>query len=319
MPGISVNSKAHEIVHKMISEGERLRIHEERLPSGTTVVDAGVTTSGGYSAGLYVTEICMGGLCECQIYEEDFDGLVLPSIHVSTDHPAISTLGSQFAGWQIKVGNYFAMGSGPARALALKPKELYERIEYRDEADVAVLVLETNEKPNDDVARFIAQHCHVTPEKLYLVLTPTSSLAGSVQISGRIVETGIHKLSELGLDPKTVISGSGVAPIALPHPKSARAMGRTNDMVLYGGRAYLTVSCDDENTLSQLVAKAPSKFSRDYGRPFYDAFKSAGFDFYKIDPHLFAPATILVNNVETGNSFVAGEVNSKILRKSLGL
>lgn len=303
----------------MVSESERLQIREERLPSGATVIDAGVAVKGGYAAGLYVTQICMGGLCECQIYEEDFDGLVLPSIHVSTDHAAISTLGSQFAGWQIKVGNYLAMGSGPGRALALKPKELYQKIGYKDEADVAILVLETDEKPSDEVAKFIAQHCRVTTENLYLVLTPTSSIAGLVQVSGRIVETGIHKLSELGLDPKTIISGSGVAPIALSHPKSAKALGRTNDMILYGGRVYLTVSCDDENTLSQLVAKAPSRSSKDYGQPFYETFKSVGFNFYEIDPHLFAPAMILVNNMKTGNSFVAGEVNSEILRRSLGL
>ena len=40
-----------------------------------------------------------------------------PFIDVNTDFPSISCLGAQKAGWTVKVGNYFAMGSGPARAL----------------------------------------------------------------------------------------------------------------------------------------------------------------------------------------------------------
>ncbi len=41
-------------------------------------------------------------------------------------------LGSQFAGWRIKDGDSIAIGSGPVRALALKPKDVYEEIGYKD-------------------------------------------------------------------------------------------------------------------------------------------------------------------------------------------
>ncbi|RJS80966.1 methenyltetrahydromethanopterin cyclohydrolase, partial [Candidatus Bathyarchaeota archaeon] len=38
--------------------------------------------------------------------------------------------------------------------------------------------------------------------------------------------------------------------------------------------------------------------------------------FYKIDPNLFAPAIIIVNNVKTGKTFKAGKINPQILANS---
>ena len=63
---------------------------------------------------------------------------------------------------------------------------------------------------------------------------------------------------------------------------------------------------------------APSSASRDYGRPFYDVFKAANFDFYKVDAGLFAPASVTVNNVKTGTVHRAGKVNMSILRAMMG-
>ena len=318
MVGVSVNRLALSLVEKMIRRREELRIDVERTEEGATVIDVGVKAQGGYLAGKFLTEVCMGGLGETNISSADYGDLTLPTISVFTDQPAISLLGSQFAGWRINVGKYFAMGSGPGRALAQKPKDLYAKINYRDESDVAVVVLEAGEKPPPEALELIAEECGVAPERLYVLVAPTSSIAGSVQISGRIVEMGLHKLTEVGFDPKRVISGYGVAPIAPVHPKFNRAMGRTNDMLLYGGFAYFTVEADDDSKLKELVERVPSSTSRDYGRPFADIFKAAGYDFYKIDASLFAPAVITVNNMRTGATFTAGRVNPEILRQSLG-
>ena len=41
-----------------------------------------------------------------------------PLVQVVTDHPVRACLASQYAGWAIKEGKYFAMGSGPMRAAA---------------------------------------------------------------------------------------------------------------------------------------------------------------------------------------------------------
>jgi methenyltetrahydromethanopterin cyclohydrolase len=46
--------------------------------------------------------------------------------------------------------------------------------------------------PTEEVVEYIAKHCNVDDQNVYIAVAPTSSIAGSVQISARIVETGIH-------------------------------------------------------------------------------------------------------------------------------
>lgn len=320
MVKVSVNKEAEKIVKQLIENPDLYNVKVEKLPSGATIIDAGLEVSGGYLAGLKVTEICLGGLGTVNLtyirYTEDFE---LPAVMVSTDHPAISLLASQFAGWNIKVGDYSAIGSGPARALSIKPKKLYEKIKYKDEADCAVVVLETNKKPTDEVALKISGDCNVKPEKLYMVLAPTASAAGAVQIAGRIVETGLFRLEQLGLNPLTVLHGIGYAPIMPTHPDPNVAMGMANDSLFYGGVTYYLIDVDDDKKLEEMVKNSPSSKAKDYGKPFYEIYKAAGFDFYKIDVALFAPATLSATSKKTGKTFTAGKVNVEVLKRSIGL
>jgi methenyltetrahydromethanopterin cyclohydrolase len=316
---ISVNKHAMQLVREIIARRDELQVKVEKRPKGATITDAGVTAKGGYEAGLMAVRLCMAGLCKVSLSSRTYGDFDLPTVNVATDQPAISTLASQFAGWEIKADGYFGMGSGPARALALKPKDIYVEIEYEDKADTAIIVLESDKLPPDDVISYIASECGVRPSKVYAFVTPTNSLAGGVQISGRIVETGVYKLRKLGLDPKSIIYGFGSAPIPTIHPKSARAMGRTNDALYYGGEAYYTVSFEDDEKLKEIVSKAPSSTAKDYGKPFYDMFKAAGFDFYKIDPNLFAPAVVSVNNVRTGQTFRSGHTNASVLKETMAV
>jgi len=314
---ISVNKLAWELLEKLCAEPELYGVKIEKSALGATIIDAGIKAKGGFKAGKIITEICMGGLAKAEIALQRYGEIELPSILVYTDYPAIATFGSQFAGWQIKEGDYFAIGSGPARALALKPKEIYEKIGYKDDYEKAVIVLETDKPPPEKLVERFIQECHVKPENLAIILTPTASLAGATQVSGRIVETGIHKLSRLGLNPNAVLYACGTAPIPPIHPKFVKAMARTNDAILYGGTAYYIVDYEDEEELKAIVEKAPSKASKDYGKTFLETFKAVNYDFYKIDPDLFAPALVIINNIKTGNAFKAGEINSQILVKSL--
>ena len=316
--GLSVNRLAWKLLEKLCEKADFYEVKVERTASGTTVVDAGINAKGGFEAGKIITEICMGGCGKARITNRKYGELELPAIFVYTDHPTISTLGSQFAGWQIKEEDYFAIGSGPARALALKPKEIYEQIGYRDDFEKAVVVLETDKRPPEKLIDRLAKDCNVKKENLAIILTPTASVAGSTQVSGRIVETGIHKLNKLGLNPKTILYAWGCAPISPIHPKFAQAMARTNDAVLYGGTTYYMVDYENEDELKRILENAPSKASKDYGRPFIEIFKKAEYNFYKIDPNLFAPAVVIVNNVRSGRTFKVGEINSEILLKSLG-
>jgi methenyltetrahydromethanopterin cyclohydrolase len=212
--------------------------------------------------------------------------------------------------------------------LARKPKHLYEKLKYREESDVAVLVLETEKKPPESVVQLIASKCNVTPTNLFLVMFSTTSLAGATQVSGRIVETGLHKLERLGLDPLVVKHAWGYAPIVPLHPKAGDAMGRTNDAILYGGFVSYAVDYEDDAKLESIVNQAPSSASAmlqearrqaDKNPRFLEIFKEAGFDFYKIDPNIFAPAIVNVNNIRTGNSFRAGSFDVDVIKSSLGL
>jgi methenyltetrahydromethanopterin cyclohydrolase len=316
---ISVNKHAMRIVKEILSRRDELQVRVEKRPKGATIIDAGVNAPGGYEAGLMAVKLCMAGLCKVSLSSRTYDDFDLPTINVATDQPPISALASQFAGWDIKTGDYFGMGSGPARALALKPKEIYAEIEYRDKADVAIIVLESDKLPPDDAISYVASECGVRPSKVYVFVTPTNSVAGAVQVSGRIVEIGIYKLRRLGLDPKKIIYAFGSAPIPTIHPKSAKAMGRANDALYYGGETYYTVDFEDDQRLREIVAKAPSSTAAEYGKPFYEIFKAAGFDFYKIDPNLFAPAVVSVNNIRTGQTFRSGQVNAKVLKETMGI
>ena len=314
---VSVNRLAWKLFEKLCQNQDIYNVKVEKTSSGATIVDAGIEAKGGYEAGKIITKICMGGYGKARITSRKYGEWPLPTIFVYTDHPVIATLGSQFAGWQIKEGDYFAIGSGPARALALKPKEIYEKIGYKDSFDKAVVVLETEKRPPKQILELFSKECKVALENLAVILTPTTSLAGATQVAGRIVETGVHKLNKLGLDPKVILNAWGYAPIPPTHPKFAKAMARTNDAILYGGTAYYTVQYEDEEQLKEIIEKAPSNASKAYGKPFLEIFKEANYDFYKIDPNLFAPAQIKINNVNTGKAFKAGEINSTILVNSL--
>ena len=319
MKTLSVNRLGWKLLEKLCENPDFYGVKVQKAGSGTTIVDAGVKAKGGLQAGRIITEICMGGCGKARITSRKYGQFELLSVFVHTDHPAIATLGSQYAGWQISEEGYFAIGSGPARALALKPKEIYREIGYRDDFNKAIVVLETEKFPPATLLERLVSDCKILHENLVVILTPTTSVAGAVQVSGRIVETGIHKLRKLGLSPNAILHAWGCAPIPPIHPKFADAMARANDAILYGGTAYYIVEYEDEEELKKIVKDAPSNASKDYGKPFIEIFKEANYDFYKIDPNLFAPAIVVVNNMKTGATFQSGKVNAEALAKSFGV
>ena len=316
---LSVNALSWKIAERLLSKQAFYGVHASKTNAKATVIDAGVNSPGGFQAGKILTELCMGGAGKAKLGFKAYGDITFPSITVSTDHPAIAALGSQFAGWRIKeVDGSIAIGSGPARALALKPKDVFEEIGYKDASDKAVLTLESNNLPSDMLIEKVTTVCNIKAPNLIAVVAPTASIAGLTQVTGRIVEVGIHKLRMLGLSPKTIKYACGYAPIPPLGKDFEVAMARTNDAILYGGTVYCTVEYDDEAALQKIVEQAPSKTSRDYGKPFLQIFREAGRDFYKIDHNLFAPAALVVNNAHTGNIFKAGEINAKVLAESLG-
>jgi methenyltetrahydromethanopterin cyclohydrolase len=311
-----MNELASEIADRLAEQEDRYRVRVTTLAGGARVIDAGVDAPGGLDAGLALAQICMGGLGNVAYTPLTLGQRSWPGVTVWTDHPAVSCMASQYAGWAISVDKYFAMGSGPLRAHARVEHELFEKLSYEEEASRGVLVLETRTLPTDEVAEYVAQKAKIQPSALTFVVAPTASLAGGVQISARIIETGLHKMETLGFDVRRVVSGMGMAPIPPVARNDLRGIGRTNDCILYGGQAHYTIRAGDQE-LADLAEKVPASASRDYGTPFYEIFQRYEGDFYKIDPLLFSPAEVWLTSAESGRTYHAGRLNPEVLSASL--
>ena len=303
-----LNDRAMKLADGLAAEPE---VQVTTLSNGTRLIDC---TTGGFAAGRYFAEICMAGLGSVAYAPVVIEGRWLPALTVTADRPAIACLAAQYAGWRVDRDGYFAMGSGPARAL-IRAEQLYDDLGWDEQANDAVLCLETRERPPAAVADYVAERAGVSPSALTLVMAPTASITGSVQIAARVVETALHKLHELDFDVRKVVAGFGSCPLPPVAGDDMAALGRTNDAVLYGGQVHLTVDADDDG-LRELVERLPASASSDYGEPFGKVLKDAEFDFYKIDPLLFSPGQIRLTNLGSGHSFEAGQVNLEVLERS---
>ncbi len=326
---VSVNAHALPIVKYLIANADKLRLKIGTLANGAILIDAGIETMGSLEAGRLIGEICMGGLGTVTLTQGGpFSGWPTMA-HVHSTNPVISCLGSQYAGWSLSHGEgkgaFFALGSGPARALAVKTKdgvevpveELYKELGYRDAGGETAIVLEVDKIPPVELIDKVAKACQLDPSKVNVILTPTSSLAGGMQVVSRVLEVALHKAHSLHFPLGNIIDGIASAPVPPPHPKFVQAMGRTNDAILFGGTAHLFVKGEDE-AAENLAIQLPSSVSGDYGKPFAQVFKDYGYDFFKVDAMLFSPAKVIVTNIDTGNSFHAGQLDEELLERSFG-
>ncbi|MHA2330807.1 MAG: methenyltetrahydromethanopterin cyclohydrolase [Candidatus Hodarchaeales archaeon] len=329
---LHLNEKAWQLFETLLQDPDKYNVGL-RLLRGIRIVDC-ITMDGSDEAGILISKITLGGYGDIELLDKQIinSRLEVEPLKVTLDKaPHVTTLGSQFAGWRInkkymkkypdgeeKKKTFFAMASGPARALkdVLEPKEIYQNIDYKEDDIKTVVLLETDKIPVDEVLTYMYQKCNVLPENLGVICAPTNCRVGSIQIAARVVETAISKFHEVGLDTKTIIHGTGTSFVAPVVDDPLVAMGCTNDGIVFGGDVQLTIKGLTDEILEENVKKIPSSTSPDYGKPFYEIFKEADFDFYKIDPGFFAPAKITLINAESGNKFVAGEVNFEILEKS---
>lgn len=312
----SVSALAAPLVERLVADSAALRLQVSEGPLGARIVDAGIAAPGGIEAGRRIAEICMGGLGVVAIDGDPSLGRWPVTVTARSSHPVLACLGSQYAGWNLTVEKYYAMGSGPARALARREK-LFEELDYGDRGDAAVLVLETDRPPPAALVEKVAKDCGVTPTRVTLILTPTRSLAGGTQIAARCLEVALHKAHALHFALDRIVDGWASAPLPPPGKDFLNAMGRTNDAILYGGRAHLFVRGDDA-TAEALANRLPSGASRDYGKPFGETFQHYKGDFFAIDAMLFSPAAVTVTAIDGGRSFHAGAIDPAMIDRSFG-
>lgn len=317
----SINQLTRPLVEYLVSNSDALRVGVSKLENGCRIIDAGIHFPGGLEAGRIIAEICMGGLGTVKLRAStNFENWSW-HLDVHSSNPVLSCLGSQYAGWSLNHGEgkaaFNALGSGPARAMG-SSEELYDELAYRDSADEAYIVIEADKVPPVEISEKIAEKCSIRPSALTIILTPTSSLAGSVQVVGRVLETALHKAHALHFPLDKIIDGAGSAPVCPPSKDFLIAMSRTNDSILFAGQIHLFVESSDEDA-KELANNLPSSASKDYGNPFGEIFKAVNYDFYQIDAMLFSPARVAVSSLTTGNTFHAGKIDLALLDKSFNM
>jgi methenyltetrahydromethanopterin cyclohydrolase len=311
---LSMNERAAELVDAMVDDADALGIEVRTLDSGARLVDCGARARGGLQAGLGFAAACMGGLGRIDPVPVIVGEWAWPGVGVATDDPAAACLAAQYAGWKLEHDDFFAMASGPGRALA-RAEDLFEELAWQERSEQAVLCLETRQEPPAGVVEKVAERCGVEPSAVTFLIAPTASMCGSVQISARVVETALHKLHELGVDPARVRHGWGCCPIAPVAKDDPIAIGRTNDAVLYGGTVHLWIEGSDDE-VAELAQRLPSAASDAFGTPFGELLEAADWNFYDIDPMLFSPAAATLTSTESGRAHHGGELAPEVLERS---
>lgn len=314
----SINALSGPLVERLVADAATLRLSVSQAAGGARMVDAGAQARGSIEAGRRIAEICLGGLGTVTIAPSGPIASWPYSVTVHSADPVLACLGSQYAGWSLadETGDsgFFALGSGPGRAVAAV-EELYQELGFRDSATKTTLVLEAAGGPPESVVAKVAEASGLKPEDLTFIFAPTQSLAGSTQVVARVLEVALHKAHTVGFDLHAIVDGIGSAPLSPPHPDFIKAMGRTNDAIIYGGRVQLFVDADDADA-RQLAEQLPSTTSSDHGAPFADIFARVNGDFYKIDGALFSPAEAIVTSVRSGATYRGGRLEPTLVDAS---
>jgi methenyltetrahydromethanopterin cyclohydrolase len=316
MQDYSLNQAAVGIIQDVITRADEYQIHTWKAKCGSTLVDMGLNCPGSWKAGQAFVEIGFGGLGKATYGKFEIGHFILPSIDVWVDHPVLAVVASQAGCWELGTGELAMIGSGPARAVALADR--WAGHGYRDtKATQVVVQLQTNRVPSDDLCMAVANACHVAPEEVYVVFAPTACLVGAVQVASRTVEQVMIKLFLRGFDIHCVKHGFGMAPVAPLIKDEVEAMGRANDALFYGATTVLYADAPDE-----VIAPIVEGFCFDvnsgefWGTPFVSIFRHFHCNWFEVPDLIDSPAKLIINSLQTGHSFVGGQINLQVLSRS---
>src|SRR5947209_18735956 len=152
---MNLNGRALWVVEALVARAEERRVAAHPIERGGRFVDCGIDVRGGLLAGLDLARVCLADLAQVAIVPGDVAGRACPSVQVLTDHPVRACLASQYAGWAISEGKYFAMGSGPMRAAAGQ-EAIFSKIGHRESPGTVVGVLEARKRPTPEVVARVA-------------------------------------------------------------------------------------------------------------------------------------------------------------------
>lgn len=318
---INLNAAALELVEKLIADPGKYRVSVEQESCGATLIDSSTQARGGFLAGEIVSRICMGGCASVQILPMQYEGTVLPSAFVHTDYPVQSTLASQYSDWKITIGSFSAFASGPARALAHESPELFKKIGYKEKLDKAVLALETETRPTEEIIDYIAKKCNIEPSNLYLLMYSTKNLVGATQISSGAISAGMFKLLSLGFDPWLVQHAWGYAPILPLHQSYEAKTVEATDAITYGGTACYQVDFEDDQKLANITMRMPASAAKMFREANKLAEKNPelinilNLSVNNSSENKVSPAVVKMHNLKTGKNFRAGNLDIPVLKE----
>jgi methenyltetrahydromethanopterin cyclohydrolase len=299
------NEKAWGGFIEFSSIAERLACEYIERQCGVKLIDAGVNVRGGFSAGLRMIELSTANLSTASLVMAELDGELWPHVEIRSDQPYWGCFISQSGNRAISVDETKTIYSGPACLLADR-EGFKETHDASDDSDCAVLIMEGDVLPDNTVCEALADRCRVIPSHLGIVVAPTASLAGVVQIAGRSVEATLQKLDILGIDPTMIRSAVGRCPAASPGGDALQALGRVNDVLVRGSQVWLAADGPGSIELLSMLPEIIASTSRDYDRPFLEILAEAG-QFFQIDKSYFGPAEISIVNLENGSSAHIGK------------
>ena len=227
---LSVSKLAKKLVKKLIDNSKKLNVLVKKGPLNCTIIDAGIKIKGSEQAGKLIAEICMGGLGIINLKKTNTFPHWPLETKVESKHPVISCLASQYAGWNLSHKKFYALASGPGRAIARR-EELFKDLQYVDQSKFVYLVMEVDKTPPKEIIEKISNDCKTTAENIILILTPTQSISGVIQVVSRVSEVGLHKLHTLKFPLENVEEVCGSAPIPPVSKDFITSMGRTNDAI----------------------------------------------------------------------------------------
>ncbi|OKY78148.1 MAG: Methenyltetrahydromethanopterin cyclohydrolase Mch [Candidatus Methanohalarchaeum thermophilum] len=297
MNKINLNDSTYGLIEELLGWSDELGVKlKERL--GASIFDF---SAGGYEAGLIFSEVCLGGVSTVGLTEMNISQLRLPAVQINTGLPVLSCYKCQKADWKIED----KIASGPAKLVRSEKEDFV--------SDIGILALESAEEPDKDDIREISNQCGVDPSDLFILYAPVDSLVGSIQVAARVIETSLFKLDALGYDIDNVESAFGTAPIPPVSSSEKIALAKTNDSIIYGGSVNLNVKEDFD------FSKVPSDQSSFYGEKMEAVFSRFDYKLHEVDEDVFAPAKIVVNNLDNGKFESYGKINNEVLLDSFGL
>ncbi|MCJ7823562.1 MAG: methenyltetrahydromethanopterin cyclohydrolase, partial [Anaerolineales bacterium] len=215
-------------------------------------------------------------------------------------------------------GEFAPVASGPVRAKA-NVDRWAQRVDYEDPSDYVLMQMQTRRMPDDETLEFVAESCGIPMANLTVMVAPSASLVGSVQVCSRSFEQCIISLARnSSFDISTIVYGYGSAPVAPVIKDEVLAMGRINDALVYGGSGGMWLRHPDDEEVRRTAEGLPFSVQAgdDYGKGYAEIYTAYGHSLFDIPARLDSPAKIMMTNMLTGSVFTAGAIDEDVIYRT---